>query len=305
MKIASALSVLVTFGHVTRPAANAQVTHTKPEAAELVAADAAITKLGGDMKFVEGPVWIAAENRLLFSDIPAKMLMEWTAEKGVRPVRPTAASNGNTLDGDGRLVSCQHATRNVVRRDAGDVETVVVERFEGKKFNSPNDAVVKRDGTIWFTDPPYGIPAGEAKEQEENRVYCFDPKSKSVRVVSREFDMPNGLAFSPDETRLYIADSGKKQRVGVFEVKADGTLSEAVRWLEGGADGVRTDAKGNLYTTAGDGVRIYNPEGDRIATIALPEKPANCAFGGKDGKTLFVTARTGLYAVPVLVGGSR
>jgi gluconolactonase len=284
---------------------HAQVKIEDPAAEALVAPDAKVEKLAGDFKFLEGPVWLPEKKTLVFSDIPASKLMQWTADKGVTEFRSSENANGNTLDNEGRLVTCQHTGRNVVRTETDGKITVLVDSHDGKKLNSPNDAVVKRDGTLWFSDPPYGVPRGQSKEQEGNWVYRFDPSAKKTTIVSRDFDMPNGLAFSPDEKRLYIADSGKGQRVGAFDVKEDGTLSAAVWWAEGGSDGLRVDAKGNIYTTARDGVRIYSPAGKRLATITIPEHPANCAFGGDDFQTLYVTARTGLYAVKLKVPGNK
>ena len=298
MKIISLLLLAVLPLH-------AQVKIEDPSAEALVAADAKVEKLAGDLKFTEGPVWLPEKKMLVFSDIPAAKLMQWTAAKGLAEFRASENANGNTLDNEGRLVTCQHSGRNLVRTEKDGKITVLVDGHDGKKLNSPNDAVVKRDGTVWFTDPPYGVPKDQQKEQDGNWVYRFDPATKKTSIVCRDFDMPNGLAFSPDEQRLYIADSGKGQRVGAFDVKPDGTLSAAVWWAAGGSDGLRVDAKGNIYTTAGDGVRIYSPEGKRLATIAIPEHPANCAFGGDDFQTLFVTARTGLYCVKLKVAGNR
>ena len=282
----------------------AQVKIEDPSAESLIAADAKVQKLAGDFKFTEGPVWMPETKTLIFSDIPAAKLMQWSAEKGVSEFRASENANGNTRDQEGRLVTCQHTGRNVVRTEKDGKITVLVDSHDGKKLSSPNDAVVKRDGTVWFTDPPYGVPKGQSREQEGNWVYRFDPETKKTTVVSRDFDMPNGLAFSPDEKRLYIADSGKGQRVAAFDVKADGTLSAPVWSTQGGSDGLRVDVKGNVYTTASDGVRIYSPEGKRLATIAVPEQPANCAFGGAEFQTLFITARTGLYSVPLKVAGN-
>ena len=284
---------------------HAQVKIEDAAAEALVAADAKIEKLGGDLKFTEGPVWIAEKKMLVFSDIPPGKLMQWTADKGLAEFRTSENSNGNTLDNEGRLVTCQHTGRNVIRTEKDGSITVVVDAFDGKKLSSPNDVVVKSDGTLWITDPPYGVPKDQKKEQEGNWVYRFDPATKKMTVVSKDFDMPNGIAFSPDEKRLYIADSGKGQRVGAFDVKADGTLSPAVFWMPGGSDGLRVDVKGNIYTTTGDGVVVWSPEGKRLATIKFPEHPANCAFGGDDFKTLFVTARTGLYSVKLKVAGNQ
>jgi gluconolactonase len=271
----------------------------------LIDPTAKVEKLAGDMKFLEGPVWVADKKALIFSDIPNSKLMQWTKEGGVKEYRETQASNGNVLDASGRIVSCQHAARNVVREEKDGKITVLVDSADGKKFNSPNDLAIKSDGSIWFTDPPYGLPKDQKKEQSGNDVYRLAPDGKTVTTISKEFNMPNGIVFSPDESRLYIADSGKPGRVGAFKVQDNATISSALWWADGGSDGIRVDVQGNLYTTAGDGVRIYAPDGKKLATISVPEVPANLCFGGADGKTLFITARTSLYAVPVKVPGAR
>jgi gluconolactonase len=275
------------------------------DVAGIVATVAKVTKLSGDLKFTEGPVWVPSKKALIFSDIPAAKLMQWTEAGGVKPYRDSENANGNTLDASGNLVSCQHTGRNLVAEDKEGKVSVVVGTHEGKKFSSPNDLVIKSDGAIYFTDPHYGLPKGQPKETEGNFVYRLSPDRKTTTIVSKEFDMPNGVAFSPDEKKLYIADSGKGKRVVAFPVKEDGSLGEALYSMTGGADGIRCDEKGNLYTSAGDGVRIYDPTGKQLALIAFPEVPANCAFGGDDFKTLFVTARTGLYSVPLLVAGDK
>jgi len=281
----------------------AQVTYHHTDGTKLVPADVEVEKLGGGMKFVEGPVWLADENALVFSDIPRGKLLRWTEAGGVVAFRDSEQSNGNTLDLMGRLISCQHAGRNVVRYEPDGQITVLAARHNGRLLNSPNDAVVRKDGSIWFTDPTYGL-RGRQKEQPGNFVYRLDPATGDLTVVQTLFDMPNGICFSPDQATLYIADSGKKQRVGAFTVRPDHTLSAPRFWLKGGADGIRCDAQGNLYTTARDGVRIYSSTGNRLATIALPEVPANCAFGGEDQRDLFVTARTSLYRIRLSAAGA-
>ena len=165
----------------------------------------------------------------------------------------------------------------------------LVDRFDGKKFNSPNDAVVKSDGTIWFTDPPYGLPKGETKEQDGNYVFRFDPKTKTTTLAAKDFDMPNGLCFSPDEKKLYVADSGKPRHIRVFDVQPDGTLTGGAVFCQidkGVPDGIRCDAQGRIFSSAGDGVHIFSPDGKLIGKILVPETPANLCFGGTDGKTL-------------------
>ncbi len=275
----------------------AQVAFHHERGRELLASDAKIERIVAERQFTEGPVWLPREQALLFSDIPAKTWLKWSAAAGCKPWQASAAANGNTLDVEGRVLSCQHEARNIVRHEADGAQTVLVDRHDGKPLNSPNDAVVRSDGTLWFTDPTYGLGKRE-REQPGNFVYRFDPASKATTVVQRDFDQPNGLCFAPDHARLWIADSGKKQRVGAFPVLADGGLGPATMWLEGGSDGMRCDRHGNLFTTARDGVRVYGPDGVHLATVTLPEQPANCAFGGEDGTTLFVTARTSVYAIP-------
>lgn len=284
--------------------ASAQVTIHDPAGKHLVSADAKIEKLGGDMKFVEGPVWLANERALVFSDIPRGLLLRWTFKGGVAEWKASEQSNGNTLDREGRLISCQHKGRNLVRHEPDGTLTVLASRHDGKLLSSPNDAVVRNDGTVWFTDPTYGL-GKRPREQDGNFVYMLEPTTGDVTVVQRDFDMPNGICFAPDHIRMYIADSGKKQRVGAFAVQLDSTLSKPLFWLVGGADGIRCDEHGNLYTTARDGVRIYAQDGAHLATIKLPEVPANCAFGGVYGTSLFVTARTSLYRVELKVKGAK
>jgi gluconolactonase len=289
----------------------AQVTYHQPaghqQAGEqLVAKDVKIERLHTGMKFVEGPVWIARDSALVFSDIPRAKLLRWTEQGGVVDWRDSEQSNGNTLDLDGELLSAQHGGRNVIRHsllDAKSVPAVLASTCDGKRFHSPNDLCVRNDGTIWFTDPTYGLGKRKA-EAEGNFVYRLDETTGAVTIVQRDFAMPNGICFSPDHQRIYIADSGKKQRVGAFSIQKHGTLSPPLFWLDGGADGMRCDSRGNLYTTARDGVRIYSQAGEHLVTVKLPEKPANCAFGGPDGKQLFVTARTSLYRLNLRVSGA-
>lgn len=282
----------------------AQITFQHERGKALVAADAKVERLATDHEFTEGPVWDVAKQRLVYSDIPVQRWFTWTRRFGSKELGASAGANGNTLDAERRLLSCRHDARDVVRHEADGTLTVLVDAHDGKKLNSPNDVAVHQDGSVWFTDPTYGL-GKRTKEQAGNFVYRFDPKSKDVRVVQRDFDMPNGLCFAPDGKTLWIADSGRKQRIGAFPVRDDGTLGEPIRWLDGGADGVRCDTAGNLWAAAGDGVRVFGADGQRLLTIALPEMPANLAFGGDDFRTLFVTARTSLYALPVLATGAQ
>ena len=264
--------------------------------------DAKVTKLAGGFGFTEGPVWISRDGGyLVFSDIRKNQLKKWTTKDGITTFRePSRNANGNTLDRHGRLVTAEHSGRRVSLLEQDGSVVTVVDRFDGKKFNSPNDVVVKSDGTYWFTDPPYGLPQGEEKEQAGNYVFRHEPATKTTTVLVQDFDMPNGLCFSPDEKKLYVADSGKPHHIRVFDVARDGTVSNGRVFAvieKGGPDGIRCDPNGRVWSSSGNGADVFAPDGSLIAKINLPEAGANLCFGGKDGTTLFITAREGLYAV--------
>jgi len=271
---------------------------------------ARIEKLAGGFKFVEGPVW-DPRGFLLFSDIPADTIYKWMPGKEKPEVfrHPCGNTNGHTLDREGRLISCEHSGRRVSRTEKDGKVVTLVDRYEGKRLNSPNDVVVRSDGSLYFTDPPYGIP----KEQEElgfYGVYRLAPDGK-LTLLTREFVRPNGLAFSPDEKRLYVADS-QANFVKVFDVRPDGTLANGRLFADmrspgkdGAADGMKVDVEGNLYFTGPEGVWIYSPEGRLLGKIIPPEVPANLAWGDSDYKTLYMTARTGLYRVRLKIAGIR
>ena len=263
-------------------------------------------QIAKDLKFTEGPVWMPG-GFLVFSDIPANQLKRWDSKGGLATFRePSQNANGNTLDAKGQLVTAEHGGRRVSRTDAAGTVTAVVDSFEGKKLNSPNDAVVKSGGSIWFTDPDYGL-AGRAKEQAGNYVYRFDPATSKIEAVIKDFDKPNGLCFSPDESKLYVADSGAPRHIRVFPVAGAGLGTGTVfaKIDKGGPDGIRCDAGGRVWSSSGDGAQIFSSEGKLIARILLPQSAANLAFGGKGGKTLFLTARTGVYMVPTLVTDAK
>jgi gluconolactonase len=271
---------------------------------DVVAPNAEVRQIAKDLKFTEGPTWYEAEKCLLFSDIPADTICKWTEAGGLKPWRqPSHNTNGNTVDPKGLVVSCEHTARDIVRTEKDGKVVVLCSTYKGKKLSSPNDVVVKSDGTVWFTDPPYGIPKGEQKEQDKNRVYRLDPGAKEPVAVAEDFDMPNGLAFSPDEKVLYIADSGKPRHIRRFTVRPDNTLDGGevfVRIAPGVPDGIRCDRAGRLFSSAGDGVQVFSPAGKLIGKIRTPQAAANCCFGGADGKTLFITARTSVWAVGLL-----
>lgn len=279
------------------------------EFGKIVASNVKVEKLAGDMGFLEGPVWNPADGGyLIFSDIPNNELKKWAQASGVGTFRkPSNNANGNTLDLEGRLTTAEHSGRRVsVTEKDGTVRTVV-DVFEGKKLNSPNDVVAKADGTYWFTDPDYGL-GNNSKEQPGNYVYRFDPRTKSTAAVVKDFDKPNGLCFSPDEKKLYIADSGRPKHIRVFEVQSGGTLDSGKVFCtidKGGPDGIRCDNAGRIWSSAGDGVQVFAPDGKLIGKILVPESPANLCFGGPGGKTLYITARKSLYAISTSVTAAK
>ncbi len=297
----------------TLSAADTQIDNAV-EFARCVPASATVTKLAGDLGFIEGPVWIKAGGYLVFSDIPNDELKRWSAKEGLATFRkPSRNANGNTLDLSGRLLSCEHSGRRVASLEKDGTLKTLVDSFEGKKLNSPNDVVVRSDGTVWFTDPEYGLKTNpttkqkEDKQQAGNYVFRHDPKTGKTTAVVKDFVQPNGLAFSPDEKKLYVADSGTPRHIRIFDVMADGSLSAGRVFCtidKGGPDGIRVDKDGRVWSSAGDGVQIFAADGTRIGKILTPESPANLCFGGADGTTLFITARKSLYAVQVSVTGA-
>jgi len=274
----------------------------------VLAPGAAVRKLESGLKFVEGPVWLDQAKCLLFSDIPADAIYRWEEGKGRSVFRqPSHNSNGNAVDREGRLLTCEHGSRSVTRTEKDGKVVTLAALYKAKKLNSPNDIVAKGDGTIWFTDPPYGIDP-KAMEQPASCVYRLDADAKEPVAVVTDMSRPNGLCFSPDEKLLYVGDSGPLHHVRRFRVKADNTLEGGdvfVVVAPGVPDGIRMDKEGRLYSTAADGVHVFSPEGKPLGTFKTPETAANCAFGGKDHKTLFITASTGLYAVDLAVSGAK
>ena len=268
--------------------------------AKLFPKDAKVERLATGMQFIEGPAWVAKEKRLIFSDIPANEMKQWSRAKGVESFRkPSNNTNGNTLDRQGNLVSAEHGAHRISHTLPNGSVEMVVEKFDGKDLNSPNDVVVKSDGSMWFTDPDYGL--GERKKmQAGNYVYRVDPKTKELTAVIKDFDKPNGLCFAPGEKKLYVADSGGPRHIRVFAVSADGKSVSGgevfAKIDKGGPDGIRCDKSGNVWSSSGDGVQVFAADGHLIARVLLPESAANLEFG--DGM-LFMTARKSLYATPV------
>jgi gluconolactonase len=279
--------------------------------ASIVLNESKLKRVATGFKFTEGPVWNASEGFLLFSDIPANRIYKWPGDGEVAVFRePSGNSNGLTYDKEGRLIICEHGNRRLSRIELDGTYTVLADSFRGKRLNSPNDVVVKSDGTIYFTDPPYGIRT-EEQELPFQGVFHLDPNRRELNLVVADLDRPNGLAFSPDEETLYIADSSSRRHIRAFDVRPDGTLSgsrvfaEIRSELPGNPDGMKVDVEGNLYVAAAGGVWIFSEDGDHLGVIRTPETPANCAWGGEDWRTFFITARTSIYRIRLRIPGVK
>src|SRR5579859_598933 len=283
---------------------------------------AAVERLATGFRWAEGPVWFGDGRYLLWSDIPNDRIMRWDEETGVTSIfrKPSNFANGHTRDRQGRLVSCEHGGRRVSRTEYDGTITVLVDRFEGKRLNSPNDIVVKSDDTIWFSDPPFGILGnyeGHKSEQElPGNLYRFDPRTGETKVVGGEIEGPNGLAFSPDEKILYVVECRTTPRHILAYDVVDGGARLANRRIlidagPGTPDGFRVDEDGNLWCGWGmgdpalDGVMIFSPEGAPIGHIALPERCANVCFGGVKRNRLFMASSQSIYALYVNTQGAR
>jgi gluconolactonase len=287
-----------------------------PVFARYVLGNAPVKHLAGGFDWVEGPVWFGDAGCLLFSDIPNDRIMRWTPGVGISTYRqPSNFANGHTRDRQGRLVSCEHGTRRVTRTEWDGRITVIADRYDGRRLNSPNDLVVASDGSTWFTDPHYGIMTdyeGFRSEQElPCAVYRVDPDG-TVEAVVTDMACPNGLAFSPDESRLYVADTGRMfsddpRHIRVFDMAGGrprgGRVFHTVE--PGCADGIRVDTDGNVWSSAGDGVHCIAPDGRLIGRILVPETVSNLCFGGRAKERLFITATTGLYAISLNRTGAQ
>ncbi|OLP42456.1 SMP-30/gluconolactonase/LRE family protein [Rhizobium oryziradicis] len=274
-----------------------------------VLGNAPLKEIASGFDWVEGPVWFGDLNCLVFSDIPNNKMHRWIPGVGTSVFRsPSNFSNGNTRDRQGRLISCEHGGRRVTRTEYDGSITVIADRYQGKRLNSPNDVIVASDGAIWFTDPHYGIQTnyeGTKSEQElPCNVYRVDPNGE-IKAVLTDFNCPNGLAFSPDERKLYVADTGRMftddpRHIRVFDVGAKWALSGGEVFhtiVPGCADGMRVDSDGNIWSSAADGVHCLAPDGRVLGKILVPQTVSNLCFGGRNRHVLFITASTSVYSV--------
>lgn len=285
----------------------------------LILGNVSLRRIATGFLWTEGPAWIYDQQVLLFSDIPNEKVYRWTLCGTVTTFRSSSNyANGRALDRQGRIITCEHGGRSVTRIEHDGTTTTLCDSHNGKRLNSPNDVVVKSDGTIWFTDPSYGILSDyegykAESEQDGHYVYCFDPKTRELFPVATEFVQPNGLAFSIDENLLYVAESGSSHDASVPSVirvmdVANNKLSNCRDFASispGLPDGFRVDALGNIWTSAADGVHCYDSRGMLLGKIRVPEVVSNLTFGGPRGNQLFITATTSVYAVYVNTSAAK
>jgi len=282
-----------------------------PRFAHYILANAPLEELATGFRWVEGLVWMGDAGCLLFQDLPRDRTMRWIEGAGVSIYRsPSGFANGQTRDRQGRLVACSHRERCLFRTELDGAVTRLVDRHDGRRLNAPNDVVVKSDGTIWFTDPLYGIQTdyegGRQISEQPPALYRFDPETGAITVAAGDFDGPNGLAFSPDERRLYVAETGEltsddpKRYIRVFDVSADGRLTggDVFHKTEPGyTDGLRIDEDGNLWASAADGVHCIDPDGQLLGKVLVPHRVSNLTFGGPMKNRLFIGGSHTLYAI--------
>lgn len=286
---------------------------------ELLTPSRQIRRILTGMHWAEGPLWLPGQNALIVSDIPGNRIVQWSPQDSVSVFRePANRANGNALDHDGRLITCEHGTRSVTRTEVDGTITVIVDQYRGMRLNSPNDLVVCPDGSILFSDPDYALTSKlytvEGKHEiGANNVYRLDPQTGECEILLGDFDKPNGLALSPDAERLYVADSGRSHRedgphhVRTFAFDASRKPIECgptIMISPGVPDGLKVDVLGNLWISAHDGVHCHGPDGSFIGLIPIPEVVANLAFGGPENRTLFIAASTSVYAVDLQVAGA-
>jgi gluconolactonase len=283
-----------------------------PRFRSYVLPNAPLVKLGEGFAWLEGPVWFADQDCLLVSDLPNDRIMRWTLDGGMSIFRcPSGFANGHTRDQQGRLIGCSHQHRCITRTELDGSITVLADRYAGKRLNSPNDVICQSDGTIWFSDPHYGIntdyEGGKQTPELAPTLYRFDPQDGSLQVMGSDFEGPNGLAFSPDEGLLYVGESGRQfainpvQHIRVFEVLDRGKRLSPGRIFHritpGFADGFRLDEDGNVWSSAADGVHCIAPDGTELGRIRVPFTVSNLAFGGRNRSRLFICASHTLFAI--------
>ncbi|WP_297003736.1 MULTISPECIES: SMP-30/gluconolactonase/LRE family protein [unclassified Thalassospira] len=281
---------------------------------DLVLPNVRLRKISGGHLWTEGPVWFPAHQCLLFSDIPNQKIFRWMCDGSVNEFRDHSDfANGNTRDTNGCLVTCQHGSRTVTRTEHNGKITTLADGFEGRRLNSPNDVVVKTDGSIWFTDPTYGILSNyegykATPEQEFNNVFRLEPETGIVESVAQDFRQPNGLAFSNDEKLLYVTESGSSHDatipavIRVYDVVGESALGNGRDFAEidnGLPDGIRVDCYGNVWSSAADGVHCFDPGGKLLGKVLVPETVSNLTFGGARGNELMITATSSVYAIHV------
>ncbi|MEO1510028.1 MAG: SMP-30/gluconolactonase/LRE family protein [Cyanobacteria bacterium J06633_23] len=276
----------------------------------LISEEATLQKLAEGLDHSEGPVYMPEDDSVIWSDVSGNRLYRWSPI-GVSVIRdPSHHQNGNCRDLEGRLVSCSHGQRAIVRRDYDGEWRVLVSHYRGNRLNSPNDLVVRSDGSIWFTDPPFGLTQpnegyGGNQEQPGSFVYCFNPATKEITAVIKEMERPNGLAFSPDEKILYVSDTSQvnypqgHHYIRAYDIcKKQASNGRVFAVIEPGQpDGLKVDTAGNVFASSQDSVQIYSPDGTRLGKILLPEVCANLTFGGPNGRSLFITAGKSLYTI--------
>jgi gluconolactonase len=290
----------------------------EPRFDRLVPSDAQLVPLADGGVWFEGPVYVPADDAVIWSDVRRNVVHRWSEADGVTDLhRPSDSSNGHTLDHDGHILACEHGPRRIARYERDGTRTTVVDRYEGRRLNSPNDIVVASDGAIWFTDPPYGIIDDREGYKADSElagcfVFRFDRATGELTVATDLLIHPNGLAFSPDERTLYVSDTSRGIEGGHHHIMAfdvvDGRRLERPHVFKvidpGVSDGFRVDVNGNIWTSAGDGIHVLDPDAVELGRILLPETASNCCFGGADGRRLFITATSTLWSIEVGIRGA-
>lgn len=279
---------------------------------KIISAESRLEQLSTGAKHSEGPVYFPEDDSVIWSDVSGNQLLRWSEQQGTTVMRePSHYQNGNCRDREGRLVSCSHGQRAILRHERNGEWSVLVDRYRGSRLNSPNDLVVKSDGTIWFTDPPFGLTQpgegyGGQQEQAGSFVYRFDPETGELTAVIKEMERPNGLAFNPDETILYVSDTSQvNYPQGHHYIRAYDLVgkkrvenSRVFAVIEPGQpDGFKVDPQGNLFISSADSIQVYTSSGIRLGKILVPEICSNLTFGGQDDRRLFITAGGSLYAI--------